>query len=118
MSHQTFRYLRRRGLDVPSGQARQSEPLLDAAEGRGLRNIRRLRVPSGDTSRRGTHRHQFDQFYYVLEGELQFDLDGQTITAQAGDLVVIPAGVLHTNLNAGVADAVALMLEAQPVSTG
>ena len=42
-----------------------------------------------------THDDQTDSFY-VLEGELDFELDGKTIRGGPGTFVAAPPGVLHT----------------------
>jgi mannose-6-phosphate isomerase-like protein (cupin superfamily) len=47
------------------------------------------------------HFHAFDQFYYVLEGELTIQIGLKRMKAGANTLVVLPAGTLHTNLNEG-----------------
>ncbi len=46
------------------------------------------------------HVHQrTQQAYYVLEGELEFKLNEQTVRGRAGDLVRVPTGVSHAFLN-------------------
>ena len=45
------------------------------------------------------HREHVDAFY-VLEGELEFLLDGETVRAPAGTFVAAPPGVVHTFRNA------------------
>jgi mannose-6-phosphate isomerase-like protein (cupin superfamily) len=49
----------------------------------------------------GTHIHDFDQFYYVLEGELTVEVALQQFIAGPDDLVVLPAGVPHRQWNDG-----------------
>jgi mannose-6-phosphate isomerase-like protein (cupin superfamily) len=49
----------------------------------------------------GTHVHPFDQFYFVLEGELTVEVALHTLTAARHDLVVLPAGVPHRQWNQG-----------------
>ena len=36
-----------------------------------------------------------DDFFLVLEGELEMDLEGQSHTVKAGELFIIPKGVTH-----------------------
>jgi mannose-6-phosphate isomerase-like protein (cupin superfamily) len=50
------------------------------------------------------HFHDFDQFYYVLRGELTVQVGHETGVAKEGDLVMLPRGVVHTNWNDGLAD--------------
>ena len=46
-----------------------------------------------------------DEMFYVLEGEVEFDIPGSPVTATAGTLVHIPRGVFHGFRNASDADA-------------
>jgi len=41
------------------------------------------------------HQHPHEQITLVLEGEMEFTLDGQTRTLQAGEGVTIPPDVRH-----------------------
>jgi quercetin dioxygenase-like cupin family protein len=45
------------------------------------------------------HKKHVDSFY-VLEGELEFTIDGNTIVAPAGTYVAAPPGVVHSFTNA------------------
>ena len=45
------------------------------------------------------HSHAFDEAFYVLDGELTFQLDDQVTTARAGELIFAPRGVPHTLAN-------------------
>jgi mannose-6-phosphate isomerase-like protein (cupin superfamily) len=51
------------------------------------------------------HKHDFDEAFYVLAGELTFHLDGELVTVGAGRLAFAPGGVPHTFANRGAADA-------------
>lgn len=44
------------------------------------------------------HRDQ-DEFFWIIEGELEVELDGQATAARPGDLVRLPMGVPHGYLN-------------------
>src|SRR6266702_4264257 len=46
------------------------------------------------------HRDQ-DEWWYILEGEYRFEVDGQEIYARAGDTVFAPRGSRHTFQNIG-----------------
>ena len=48
-----------------------------------------------------THVHEFDQLFYILEGEMTVEAALQKFVAGPGDLVVLPAGVPHTQYNEG-----------------
>lgn len=43
------------------------------------------------------HKHDStDDFFYVLEGEMQMDIEGeQSRTVKAGELFIVPKGVVH-----------------------
>ena len=45
------------------------------------------------------HRHDFDEAFYILEGELVFQLRDELITVREGDLAFAPRGVPHTYTN-------------------
>ena len=45
------------------------------------------------------HRHDFDEAFYVLEGELVFQVEDALITKRAGELAFAPRGVAHTLAN-------------------
>jgi mannose-6-phosphate isomerase-like protein (cupin superfamily) len=45
------------------------------------------------------HRHDFDEAFYVLEGELVFQLEDTVVTKRAGELAFAPRGVAHTFAN-------------------
>ena len=45
------------------------------------------------------HRHDFDEAFYVLEGELTFQVEDAVITRRAGELAFAPRGVAHTLAN-------------------
>jgi quercetin dioxygenase-like cupin family protein len=54
------------------------------------------------------HRHDFDEAFYVLEGELTFQLGDELSTAGPGSLTWAPRGSVHTFAN--LADAPARYL--------
>ena len=43
-----------------------------------------------------SHQHPHEQISYILEGELEFDLDGETQSVKAEDIVIIPGNMAHT----------------------
>lgn len=45
------------------------------------------------------HRHEFDEAFYVLEGELTVQLEGELVTVGAGELAFAPGGAAHTLTN-------------------
>jgi quercetin dioxygenase-like cupin family protein len=58
------------------------------------------------TARPPLHLHRnWDEAFYVLEGEMTFLIDGRTSTAPAGSFVYIPRGIEHTFWNESAAPA-------------
>ena len=51
------------------------------------------------------HKHDFDEAFYVLDGELTFHLGGDLVTVGAGEIAFAPGGEPHTFTNRGAADA-------------
>ncbi|WP_375779413.1 cupin domain-containing protein [Bradyrhizobium sp. ma5] len=47
------------------------------------------------------HFHDFDQFYFVLNGSLEVQIGNKKMTAGPKSLVVLPAGTVHANFNPG-----------------
>ena len=48
------------------------------------------------------HRHPGEEIIYVLEGSLEYQLDGQPpVTLKAGEVLFIPAGAIHSAKNVG-----------------
>jgi mannose-6-phosphate isomerase-like protein (cupin superfamily) len=50
------------------------------------------------------HRHaDQDEWWYILDGEFRFEIDGQELMARTGDTVFAPRGSVHTFQNIGSA---------------
>jgi quercetin dioxygenase-like cupin family protein len=47
------------------------------------------------------HRHPYEETFITLEGTVTFTVDGEEIVAQAGEIVVVPAGAAHKFKNTG-----------------
>jgi quercetin dioxygenase-like cupin family protein len=58
------------------------------------------------------HRHPWDETYYVLRGEVEFEIEGRRQRAGAGDLVYAPAGVTHAFRGASKEPAQMLIFDA------
>jgi mannose-6-phosphate isomerase-like protein (cupin superfamily) len=56
------------------------------------------------------HRHDFDETFYVLEGELTFQLADDLFSVGAGQLAFAPRGVPHTFANLSDAPARQLII--------
>src|ERR1700751_3924733 len=49
------------------------------------------------------HRHDFEEMFTVLDGEVQVTFRGETIVARAGQTINVPANAPHAFTNAGPA---------------
>jgi mannose-6-phosphate isomerase-like protein (cupin superfamily) len=45
------------------------------------------------------HRHDHDEGFYVLEGEVTFEVDGKRLTARPGEFAFAPGGSRHALAN-------------------
>jgi len=45
------------------------------------------------------HKHDFDEAFYMLEGELTFQVADELVTVPAGEMAFAPGGVAHTFTN-------------------
>lgn len=53
----------------------------------------------------GWHRHPGEEVIYVIEGTLEYQLEGEApVTLNAGDVLFVPAGAAHMARNRGTAN--------------
>src|SRR5829696_2192648 len=83
--------------------------LLRGEETAGEIALVRNTVPAG-WSGPPLHHHAFDEGFYVLEGELAFQLGSQLVTRTPGELAFAPRGAPHALANPGTVDARYLLL--------
>jgi quercetin dioxygenase-like cupin family protein len=67
-------------------------------------------VALGGGGRPPLHHHDFDETFYVLEGELTFRLGDDIFTRKSGELAFAPRGVPHTYANLSGAPARVLLV--------
>jgi mannose-6-phosphate isomerase-like protein (cupin superfamily) len=60
------------------------------------------------------HRHPYGEVFVIRAGQVTFAVDGESLTAGPGQVVVVPAGATHGFRNAG--DDVVEMLSIHPVA--
>jgi deazaflavin-dependent oxidoreductase (nitroreductase family) len=80
--------------------------LLTGADTDGRYSLIDMHVPPGGGP--PLHRHDFEEMFHILEGEIEFTFRGEKITAHAGETVNIPARAPHHFTN--VSDRTARML--------
>jgi uncharacterized cupin superfamily protein len=42
------------------------------------------------------HRHDWDEAYYILDGEIDFEIDGEPLKSGAGDFNYLPRNTVHS----------------------
>jgi quercetin dioxygenase-like cupin family protein len=54
----------------------------------------------------GKHRHPGEEIIYVIEGSLEYEVEGKPpMTLKAGEVLFIPAGTIHAAKNVGSGNA-------------
>jgi quercetin dioxygenase-like cupin family protein len=54
----------------------------------------------------GKHRHPGEEIIYVIEGSLEYEVEGKPpVTLKAGEVLFIPAGTIHAAKNVGSGNA-------------
>ncbi len=83
--------LQRHDISIPGYEAVQAR--VDFAEGASF----------------GRHTHPREEIIYVIEGTIEYDIDGKPpVTLKAGDVLFVPAGTVHAAKNAGKGNAAEL----------
>ena len=62
----------------------------------------------------GPHRHPYEETFVVQEGAAEFTVDGETLTVEAGTIVVVPAGAVHSFK--GASDAITRQINIHPAA--
>ena len=65
------------------------------------REVVQVRVDFAPGTAFGKHTHPGEEIACVLVGTLEYELEGKSITLQAGESLYIPAGAVHAARNAG-----------------
>jgi len=66
------------------------------------REVVQVRVDFSPGAAFGRHTHPGEELVYVLEGSLQYEVDGKpAATLNAGGVLFIPAGTIHSAKNIG-----------------
>lgn len=65
-----------------------------------------VRIDFSSGSKFGKHSHPGEEIIYVLEGLIEYEVEGKTpVTLKAGDVLFIPPGTIHAAKNAGTTHA-------------
>ncbi len=66
------------------------------------REVLQARVDFAPGASFPAHRHPGEEIIYVLDGTLEYGVEGQPpVTLKAGDVLFVPAGVFHSARNLG-----------------
>ena len=66
------------------------------------REVLQVRVELDPGVAFGRHWHPGEEIVYVLEGSLEYEVDGKPpVTLKAGEVLFIPAGTIHAAKNVG-----------------
>jgi mannose-6-phosphate isomerase-like protein (cupin superfamily) len=60
------------------------------------------------------HRHPYDETWIVLEGSLTFHSGDEVVTAETGDIVIVPPGMPHKFTNNGPGRSSLVCIHANP----
>jgi quercetin dioxygenase-like cupin family protein len=72
------------------------------------REVVQVRVDFDPGSAAPRHTHPGEEIIYVLEGTLEYEIGGKRVTANPGDALFVPAGVVHSARNIGRGNAAEL----------
>ena len=72
------------------------------------REVVQVRVDFDPGSAAPRHTHPGEEIIYVLEGTLEYEIGGKRVTANRGDALFVPAGVVHSARNIGRGNAAEL----------
>jgi quercetin dioxygenase-like cupin family protein len=101
------------GLALPMAQAQQPgvkrTDLLRHDLGVPGREVVQVRVDIAPGVLAPNHSHPGEEIAYVIEGQLEYQLEGQPpVTLKAGEVLFIPAGTVHSAKNVGSVNAAEL----------
>lgn len=77
--------------------------LLTGADTNGRYGLIDMHIPPGGGPK--PHRHDFEEMFHLLDGEIEFTFRGEKITVRAGETINIPARAPHFFQNASGRDA-------------
>lgn len=64
------------------------------------------------------HRHEYDETWLVIEGDVVFQAGDERHRATPGDVVIVPAGVPHKFTNRGTSPSRLVCIHAHPTVVG
>lgn len=65
------------------------------------REVLQARVDFAPGASFPAHRHPGEEIIYVLEGTIEYEVEGKPVTLKAGDVLFVPYGTVHAARNVG-----------------
>ncbi len=72
------------------------------------REVVQVRVDFAPGAAFPEHSHPGEEIAYVIEGSLEYRIEGRPLTLEAGEVLFVPAGTIHAAKNVGHANAAEL----------
>jgi quercetin dioxygenase-like cupin family protein len=73
------------------------------------REVVQVRIYFAPGSKFGKHLHPGEEVIYILEGMIEYEVEGKPpMRLKAGDILFIPAGIIHSAKNVGTSNAAEL----------
>jgi quercetin dioxygenase-like cupin family protein len=92
-------------LALPTAQAQQAGIRRTDLQRHDLsapgREVIQVRVDFAPGSAFPRHTHPGEEIIYVIEGSLEYEIDGKPVKVKAGDVLFVPAGMVHAAKNVG-----------------
>ena len=92
-------------LALPTAQAQQAGIRRTDLQRHDLsapgREVIQVRVDFAPGSAFPRHTHPGEEIIYVIEGSLEYEIDGKPVKVKAGDVLFVPAGTVHAAKNVG-----------------
>jgi quercetin dioxygenase-like cupin family protein len=84
--------------------------LCDAKDTNGAWSLMEEEIPADHGP--PSHRHDWDEAYYVIDGALDFEIDGKLVRLEAGDFAYLPRNTVHAFKGGSAAPAHVLIFSA------
>ena len=88
--------------------------LCDADDTDGAWSLMEEEIPAGLGP--PPHRHDWDEAYYVIEGALDFQMDGKSVRIERGDFAYLPRNTVHS-FKGGSASPARVLIFASPAQS-
>ena len=106
------------GLAAADIDERFVQRLLNRESGAEQASVTLIRTPAGGGSPEGLHKHDFEQVFYLIDGTMMIEVEGEITQADKGSLIVFGTGVPHRNWNASDQPTLHLAIAAPAPPTG